>query len=158
MKKKKFKVLPCPCCGSTLIHVGPESALSDSVCCRDCGLRTIVTLDWLQSQIERIDILEDDKLREACQREAVRRWNVRKGEERRLAGSLTETASMISDVVNDIRWGIAHNDDTGDQTVVKAADRLDAYGQTLRVLAGNDDVRKSHYKPIKGTGIAVRTK
>ena len=137
MKKRKrsYKVLPCPCCGSTRVHVGPESVLSDSVCCRECGLRVIVTLDWLQSQVERLDILEEDRQREACQREAVKRWNRRDGERQRLSGSLRETSSMISDVVNDIRWGLDHNNDDGDMAIDKAADRLDAYGQTLRMLA-----------------------
>ena len=147
--RRKYNVMPCPCCGGTRIKVGPESVFSDSVLCRDCGLRVIVTLDWLQAKVENLAILEEDRQREACQIEAVRRWNTRKGEERRLAKHLIETASMIGDCVSNIRWGLDHDTDDGDQAIDKSADRLENYGRMLRTIASGSTV------PTKTTRVVV---
>jgi hypothetical protein len=68
---RKWKVKPCPCCDSAKVHVGPMSAMSYGVICRDCGVRA-------ESHV--FDSDNDDDGTEAVRR-AVKTWNVRKREE-----------------------------------------------------------------------------
>ena len=52
------------------------------------------------------------------------------------SGSLLETARMIADVVQDLRLGLNDDSDDGNCLIDRATDRLEAYGHTLRMLAG----------------------
>lgn len=134
-KRRRFhKVLPCPCCGSDRISIAPESQREDMVRCTVCGLRATVSHDWLWTQPE---FREPDKTEchSRCQREAVRRWNVRSSDQRRLVGLQREVASMIRDCVSDLRWGISNDTDEGDQSIVDVMNRLDGYAATLRATA-----------------------
>jgi hypothetical protein len=75
-KKLAAKLLPCPCCGSSGLLVGPESAWDDSVLCRSCGLKMVVSHTWIWDQ-PKLAHIDEAECRARCQREAVRRWNVR---------------------------------------------------------------------------------
>lgn len=68
MPKRRPRVKPCPCCGSAKVHVGPMSALSYGVICRDCGVRA-------ESHV--FDSDDDDNGTNATRR-AVKAWNLRK--------------------------------------------------------------------------------
>jgi hypothetical protein len=88
-KPRAAKLLPCPCCGSSGLLVGPESAWDDSVLCRSCGLKIIVSHTWIWDQPKLVHI-DEAECRARCQREAVRRWNTRPKQGRPLVEVLKE--------------------------------------------------------------------
>jgi hypothetical protein len=67
-------VLPCPCCGSTDLHVGATAALWLGVSCQQCGLR-------MEREVANRRTKRTLRELEAWTlRQAIDAWNCRRGE------------------------------------------------------------------------------
>ena len=80
-KSITVELRPCPCCGSTDLYAGVDSALSYAITCRQCGLKMIRAMpDKWPRGVRKRGVSEAEnfiRLGEYAVFQAVAAWNTR---------------------------------------------------------------------------------